>query len=83
MAARGLDIDNVEWVIQLDAPQDPEVFIHRVGRTARMGKIGHALIYLTPEEESYVNYLNIKNVYMKNLIVPKRNPKVILNCCYF
>lgn len=63
VAARGLDIPEVHWVIQMDAPQDPNVFIHRVGRTARMGRHGKALIFLAPNEETYIKFLQIRKVY--------------------
>ena len=53
VAARGLDIPEVDWIIQFDPPDDPREYIHRVGRTARgaAGK-GRALLFLTPEEVS-------------------------------
>jgi ATP-dependent RNA helicase DDX55/SPB4 len=62
LAARGLDIPDVSWVLQFDPPQDPSSFVHRVGRTARMGKSGRALVYLLPQESSYVNFLNLRKV---------------------
>lgn len=39
--------------------QDPSSFVHRVGRTARMGRAGSALVFLMPHEASYVAYLNL------------------------
>jgi ATP-dependent RNA helicase DDX55/SPB4 len=54
VAARGLDIPNVDAIIQFDAPADPKAFSHRCGRTARAGKSGRATLLLTEEERDYV-----------------------------
>ncbi|KAF8395402.1 hypothetical protein HHK36_019348 [Tetracentron sinense] len=62
VAARGLDIPGVDWIVQYDPPQDPNVFIHRVGRTARMGRQGSAIVFLLPKEEAYVEFLRIRRV---------------------
>lgn len=58
VAARGLDIPEVDWIIQYDPPDDPKEYIHRVGRTARgiNGK-GHALLILRPEELGFLRFL--------------------------
>ncbi|TPX39838.1 hypothetical protein SeLEV6574_g06960 [Synchytrium endobioticum] len=58
VAARGLDIPDVDWVVQFDAPQDPKAFAHRCGRTARQGKCGAALAFLTKEEDAYLGVLS-------------------------
>jgi ATP-dependent RNA helicase RhlE len=50
LAARGLDISDVSHVINFDLPDETESYIHRVGRTARMGKSGEAISLVTPEE---------------------------------
>ena len=50
IASRGLDIDNIEHVINYDLPQVPEDYIHRIGRTARNGREGQALCLLTPDD---------------------------------
>lgn len=50
VAARGLDIDDISHVFNFDLPQDPEAYVHRVGRTARAGKAGIAISLLTPGE---------------------------------
>jgi ATP-dependent RNA helicase RhlE len=52
VAARGLDIDDVSHVINYDLPEAPESYVHRIGRTARMGKSGVALSLVTPEERA-------------------------------
>lgn len=58
VAARGLDIPKVDWIIQFDPPDDPSEYIHRVGRTARgEGGKGHALLILQPEEIGFLRYL--------------------------
>ena len=51
LAARGLDIDDVPWIINYDIPMDPNMYFHRVGRTARAGKEGNAITLVTPDEE--------------------------------
>lgn len=58
VAARGLDIPEVDWIIQFDPPDDPREYIHRVGRTARGSHgSGRALLFLTPEETGFLRYL--------------------------
>jgi ATP-dependent RNA helicase DeaD len=51
VAARGLDIDDISHVINYDLPEDPELYVHRVGRTARAGKTGIAISLLTSKEQ--------------------------------
>ena len=50
VAARGLDIENVSHVINYDIPQDPESYVHRIGRTGRAGKSGIAISFVVPRE---------------------------------
>lgn len=52
IAARGLDFPAVDWVIQLDCPEDTDTYIHRVGRTARYERDGRAVLFLDPSEEA-------------------------------
>ncbi|KAK9746639.1 DEAD/DEAH box helicase [Popillia japonica] len=55
--ARGIDIPEVDWVIQWDPPSNASAFVHRVGRTARQGQEGSALIMLLESEEAYVTFI--------------------------
>lgn len=57
VAARGLDIPDVSHVINYDLPDESENYIHRIGRTARMGKSGEALSLVTPEERATLGRL--------------------------
>ncbi len=49
-------------VVQPDPPTDPAAFVHRCGRTARIGKQGNALVFLLPSEDAYVDFLHIRQV---------------------
>lgn len=57
VAARGLDITGVTHVYNFDVPQDPEWYVHRIGRTGRAGKAGIAVTFVTPREVSYLHQL--------------------------
>lgn len=50
VAARGIDVDGIEQVINYELPDSPELFSHRAGRTGRMGKSGEVITFLTPED---------------------------------
>ncbi|DBB16246.1 hypothetical protein WJX82_006474 [Trebouxia sp. C0006] len=71
VAARGLDIPAVDWIIQYDPPDDPKEYIHRVGRTARgkSGK-GRALLLLLPEELGFLSYLKAAKVPLNEYEFP-------------
>ncbi|XP_064072605.1 probable ATP-dependent RNA helicase pitchoune isoform X1 [Vanessa tameamea] len=65
LAARGLDIPAVNWIVQFDPPSDTNEYIHRVGRTARgLGAEGRAVLLLRPEEKEFVNYLQDAKIYL-------------------
>ncbi|RIK35600.1 MAG: hypothetical protein DCC57_23200, partial [Chloroflexi bacterium] len=51
VAARGLDVGHIGRVINYDLPYDPESYVHRIGRTARAGRAGKAILFVTPREE--------------------------------
>lgn len=58
VAARGLDIPAVDWIVQFDPPDDPRDYIHRVGRTARGANTkGKSLMFLQPNELGFLKYL--------------------------
>ena len=58
VAARGLDIPEVDWIVQYDPPDDPKTYIHRVGRTARgVDQKGQALLVLRTNELMFLKYL--------------------------
>jgi len=62
IAARGLDFPAVDWVVQMDCPDDVSSYIHRVGRTARYDKRGDALLMLLPSEEAMIAQLTEKKI---------------------
>ncbi|MEX2482409.1 MAG: DEAD/DEAH box helicase [Gammaproteobacteria bacterium] len=51
VAARGLDVERVSHVINFDIPYDPEVYVHRIGRTGRAGRHGDAILFVAPREQ--------------------------------
>ncbi|CRK24718.1 hypothetical protein BN1708_003858 [Verticillium longisporum] len=76
LAARGLDIPQVDFVCQVDPPSDPKVFIHRAGRAGRAGRKGLAVVLLHPgREEDFVPFLAVR----KTPIHPLTNPDVTLD----
>ncbi|KAI8360850.1 P-loop containing nucleoside triphosphate hydrolase protein [Choanephora cucurbitarum] len=62
VAARGLDLPNVDRIIQYDVPTDLKDYVHRVGRTARLGKAGEAHLFLLPSEMEYVDILKAQDL---------------------
>jgi ATP-dependent RNA helicase DDX55/SPB4 len=73
VAARGLDIPQVDLVVQIDPPSDPKVFLHRCGRAGRAGRRGLSVIFLQPgREEDYIPFLEVR----KTPIIPLKKPVV-------
>ncbi|KAF9785647.1 ATP-dependent RNA helicase [Fusarium sp. DS 682] len=63
VAARGLDIPSVDWIVQFDPPDDPRDYIHRVGRTARgSNSKGRSLMFLQPNEVGFLSHLKAARV---------------------
>jgi ATP-dependent RNA helicase RhlE len=52
IAARGIDISSLPYVVNYDVPESPETYVHRIGRTGRAGNVGVALTLATPEDRS-------------------------------
>lgn len=63
VAARGLDIPRVDWIVQYDPPCESSDYIHRAGRTARSGHGGSALLFLMPAEASFATLLHSHGMY--------------------
>jgi ATP-dependent RNA helicase DeaD len=59
VAARGLDIEDVTHVINYDIPENPEDYVHRIGRTARAGKSGKAITFVTQQEQYLVKQIEM------------------------
>jgi ATP-dependent RNA helicase DeaD len=57
VAARGIDVQDLTHVINYALPQDPESYVHRIGRTGRAGKEGTAITFITPEEYRKLQYI--------------------------
>ncbi|RAQ41681.1 ATP-dependent RNA helicase dbp4 [Aspergillus flavus] len=71
ITARGLDFPAVDWVIQMDCPEDADTYIHRVGRTARYERDGRAVLFLDPSEESGM----LKRLEQKKVPIERINIK--------
>lgn len=80
VVARGLDFPAVDWVIQLDCPEDADTYIHRVGRTARYEQNGRAVLFLEPtEEEGMLRRLEQKKVPIERINVRQKKQQSIKN----
>lgn len=71
VAARGLDISGVSHVYNYDIPQDPESYVHRIGRTGRAGHQGISITFVTPNE---VDYLRVIEKLTRKRMIPMRPP---------
>ncbi|CAO0792953.1 unnamed protein product [Mucor circinelloides] len=70
VAARGLDIPAVDWIVQYDPPDDTRDYIHRVGRTARAGGKGKSLLFLLPSETGFLKFLKEAKVPLNEYQFP-------------
>lgn len=62
VAARGLNLEGIDWIVQYDPPCEISDYVHRVGRVARAGKAGHSLLFLLPSERKYLEVLETKGI---------------------
>ncbi|XP_034451465.1 probable ATP-dependent RNA helicase DDX31 isoform X1 [Hippoglossus hippoglossus] len=67
VAARGLDLPQVTWIVQFTPPSAAAEYVHRVGRTARIGGQGSSLLFLTPTETAFINELAIHNISLSEM----------------
>jgi ATP-dependent RNA helicase RhlE len=67
IAARGIDVTGIELVVNFDLPDNPEDYVHRIGRTARAGMKGHAISFATPDQRRDIR--DIERLIRKNLPV--------------
>ena len=75
VAARGLDIPQVDLVVQIDPPSDPKVFLHRCGRAGRAGRKGLSVVLLQPgREEDYLAFLEVR----KTPVTPLETPNITI-----
>ena len=74
IAARGIDVTDIELVINYDLPDESENYVHRIGRTARAGKAGHAISIATPEQG-----LNVKRIerLIRNELTVAQHPEIL------
>lgn len=79
VAARGIDIDDLTHVINYSLPQDPESYVHRIGRTGRAGKNGTAITLITPSEyRKLISIQKVANTKITKQQVP--NPSEVVSC---
>lgn len=65
VTARGLNMPEVDWIVQYDPPCETADYVHRAGRAARAGRSGHALLFLLPSETQYIEVLHLRG--LKNI----------------
>ncbi|KAK5136601.1 ATP-dependent RNA helicase dbp4 [Meristemomyces frigidus] len=80
VVARGLDFPAVDWVVQVDCPEDADTYIHRVGRTARYEREGRAVLFIDPcEEAGMLARLEQKRVPIEKINVREKKQSSIKN----
>lgn len=78
IVARGLDFPAIDWVVQVDCPEDTATYVHRVGRCARFGRPGKSLLMLLPsEQDAFLGKLKNNNIEPKFMNIKQKNKKTI------
>ncbi len=72
VAARGIDVDNLDAVINFDIPNIPEIYVHRIGRTGRAGNTGKSYSFCSADEKNYIT--SIQTLIGKSIPVEKNHP---------
>ena len=73
LASRGVDFPAIDWVIQLDPPEDIAQYIHRVGRTARYKSVGNSVLFVGEKEINFVNELELRKIKVTKIkIAPNK-----------
>jgi ATP-dependent RNA helicase RhlE len=72
IAARGIDVNDLQFVINYELPNVPETYVHRIGRTGRAGASGQAISFCDSEEKTFL--LDIHKVIRKNIAVNDQHP---------
>lgn len=67
VAARGLNLEGVAQIVQFDLPADPMEYVHRIGRTARIGKAGSALLFVLPSEAGFLELLKQRGLELSEV----------------
>lgn len=67
IAARGLNLQGIHWIVQYDLPQDPKEYVHRVGRAARLGQLGRAVLFINPSEDPFLRLLRDVGMVLNEL----------------
>ena len=81
VASRGLNLNNIDLVVNYHVPHDPEAYIHRIGRTGRAGADGHAIMFVSSEEERQLqriermHKIEITEVDPEGTVLPRKKPE--------
>ena len=71
LASRGIDVEGITHVVNFDLPDDPDIYVHRIGRTARAGREGHAWSLVTPQQGSQLTEIELLvNTQIEHLDYP-------------